>query len=187
MLLIDRLKNGDIESLGLLVKECKAVCVNHLLIKTNCDMDTAEDVFTEAVVDFGEKVVAGKVNDINNLKGYMVGTCYNKWLNNFRKERKESEKEPDVERYFYDYLQEDEDASALGEMRELLFEISGKALKMLSESCQTVIRYFYIEERDMKDIATLMGSASTEVARSTKYKCFKKLREHVAVLERTTY
>lgn len=186
MLLIDRLKNGDIESLGLLVKECKAVCINHLLKKTNCDMDTAEDVFTEAIVDFGEKVVAGTVNDIKNLKGYMVGTCYNKWLSNYRKARRISEQEPDVERYFYDYM-EPEEASAIEEMRELLHEVSGKALQMLSESCQSVIRYFYIEERDMKEIASLMGFASTEVARATKYKCFKKLREHVAGLERTIY
>lgn len=186
MLLIDRLKNGDIESLGLLVKECKEVCISHLLNKTNCDLDTAEDIFTEAVVDFGEKVVAGNVKDIKNLKGYMVGTCYNMWLNNYRKEQKQNAQESDIERYFYDYMEPDE-VSTMEEMRELLHELSGKALQMLSKSCQSVIRYFYIEERSMTDIAKLMGLASTEVARATKYKCFKKLREHVAVLEQTTY
>ena len=182
MSLIDRLREGDVESLGLLVKECKEVCVNHLIRKTTCDIEAAEEIFTEAVLDFGEKVVAGKVKEINNLKGYMTGTCYNMWLSQYRNRHKNNVLVPDIETYFYDYMEPEKEVS-LGNFREQLFDVSEKAMKMLSESCQTVIRYFYLEERSMKDIAQLMGLASVEVARATKYKCFKKLRQHVTILE----
>jgi len=186
MSLIDRLKNGDVESLGLLVKECKEICIGNLLYRTNCNREDAEDIFTEAVVNFGEKIVAGKVDDIKNIKGYMTGVCYNMWLNIYRKKEKVRTSEPDVERFFYEYLEDDPDEELPGTIKDRLFDISAKALQMLSENCKTVIKYFYLEERSMADIASLMGFANVEVARATKYKCFKKLRQEVSLLEQKT-
>ena len=90
MSLIDRLKSGDLDSLGMLVKECKQVCIGHLLSKTNCGLEIAEDIFSEAVVNMAEKVVAGQVDNILNIKGYMSGVCYNMWLNLYRKKKKEA-------------------------------------------------------------------------------------------------
>ena len=186
MSLIDRLRKGDIESLSLLVEECKEVCLRQLIHKTTCTYEDAEDVFTEAVVTFGEKVVAGKVEDIKNIKGYMTKVCYNMWLNIHRKKLMDESREPDVARFFNEYMDQEPEEDVSG-FRERLFDVSGRAIESLSKSCQEIIRYFYLEERRMSDVADMMGFASEKVAKASKYKCFKKLRAEVAILEQSTY
>ena len=186
MSLIDRLRKGDVESLALLVEECKEVCLKHLVKKTTCNYEEAEDIFTEAVVVFGEKVVAGKVDNVINIKGYMTGVCYNLWLNIYHKKQKEESREPDVERFFYEYM-DHQPVDSISNMRERLYDISARAIESLSKSCKEIITYFYLEERSMTDVADLMGFANEKVAKASKYKCFKKLREQVTLLEQRTY
>lgn len=187
MSLIDRLREGDVASLALLVEECKEVCLKHMIRKTTCTYEEAEDIFTEAVVTFGEKVVAGKVDNIKNIKGYMTGICYNMWLNIYNKKDKKEAREPDVERFFYEYMEDYQPVEYTDNLKERLFDISTKALQALSENCQLIIKYFYLEERNMNEVATLLGFANEKVAKASKYKCFKKLREEVTLLEQSTY
>jgi RNA polymerase sigma factor (sigma-70 family) len=49
----------------------------------------------------------------------------------------------------------------------------------LDETCRQLLSYFYFDELDNKYIAEKMGFANTDVVKSKKYQCFKKLEKDV--------
>jgi DNA-directed RNA polymerase specialized sigma subunit len=52
-------------------------------------------------------------------------------------------------------------------------------VKKLDETCRQLLSYFYFDELDNKVIAEKMGFANTDVVKSKKYQCFKKLEKDV--------
>lgn len=52
-------------------------------------------------------------------------------------------------------------------------------VKRLDETCMQLLSMFYFDELDNKVIAEKMGFANTDVVKSKKYQCFKKLEKDI--------
>jgi RNA polymerase sigma factor (sigma-70 family) len=65
-----------------------------------------------------------------------------------------------------DQLIESEEASMIGD-----------AVRRLGEPCRTLLVLFYWEEASMEEIASRLGLANAETAKSKKYQCKKALQE----------
>jgi len=76
---------------------------------------------------------------------------------------------PDIKLYLYD-----EDESKQESELSPLMKTSLKAFDQLGDSCQKILRYFYIYKMNMDEIALQMDLANANVAKVSKARCFKK-------------
>ena len=183
--MIKALQQGDGSGLEMVFQTSKLYCVRHVMSRTQCSLAEAEELFVEAVVNFSDKVQSGKLDTVKNLKSYLAGTCYNMWLSRINQQRKHKDREPEVVRYYYDYMLEDySDEEKIAEVKERLFEIMDQAMATLGEKCQALIKLFYVEGKSMTEISKLLGFANHTVAKSSKYKCYNQLRKAIKALEK---
>jgi len=52
-----------------------------------------------------------------------------------------------------------------------------KAIGSLGEPCKSLIEAFYIQKRNMQDIATQFGYTNADNAKNQKYKCLMRLKK----------
>lgn len=183
--IILRIKQGDTSCLEELVLAYKSYCINGLVNKTRCSAEDAEDLFIDAILELRDKILSGKLDHLLNAKSYIFGICYNMWLSEQRVKRKNMDGSLDIINYYQQYLKEDFLFSENEvDFKTQLIDITNQALETLDEKCRRVIKYFYLEKRNMEEIAKIMDFASADVAKTTKSRCFKKLVEKAKALEK---
>jgi hypothetical protein len=52
-----------------------------------------------------------------------------------------------------------------------------KAIVSLGEPCKSLIEAFYIQKRNMQDIASQFGYTNADNAKNQKYKCLMRLKK----------
>ena len=63
------------------------------------------------------------------------------------------------------------------EKRDHEFAMMEKAIGSLGEPCKSLIEAFYIQKRNMQDIATQFGYTNADNAKNQKYKCLMRLKK----------
>ena len=63
------------------------------------------------------------------------------------------------------------------EKRDQEFTMMEKAIGSLGEPCKSLIEAFYIQKRNMQDIATQFGYTNADNAKNQKYKCLMRLKK----------
>ena len=155
-------------------------CVNLLLGRTNCDRDTAENVFIEAVFTYRKKIAENTLPDRKiYVSNYLYGICHNLWLKNYASEKRMRDAAGDVARYFYEYLPDHINEINASVYQENLLTVIQDSLRSMGEKCRSIIRMFYYEEKSMTEIAEIMRFKTSVVATTVKYRCFKEFRDKV--------
>lgn len=184
--IVQRLRQGDVTCLEELVIAYKSYCTNGLKKKVGCTGEEAEELFIDALLELRDKILEGKLDRLINAKSYIFGICQNMWLGQKRQERRNLEKQRDIEIYYNEYLENDFLFSQDGvDYKMQLIEIAQQALESIDEKCRLIIRYFYLEKRTMDEIAELLDFASPDVAKTSKSRCFKKLVDKAKELEQS--
>jgi DNA-directed RNA polymerase specialized sigma subunit len=63
------------------------------------------------------------------------------------------------------------------EKRDQEFSMMEKAIGNLGEPCKSLIEAFYIQKRNMQDIANQFGYTNADNAKNQKYKCLMRLKK----------
>jgi len=63
------------------------------------------------------------------------------------------------------------------EKKDLEFAMMEKAIGSLGEPCKSLIEAFYIQKRNMQDIASQFGYTNADNAKNQKYKCLMRLKK----------
>ena len=63
------------------------------------------------------------------------------------------------------------------EKRDQEFVMMEKAIGSLGEPCKSLIEAFYIQKRNMQDIASQFGYTNADNAKNQKYKCLMRLKK----------
>lgn len=63
------------------------------------------------------------------------------------------------------------------EKRDQEFLMMEKAIASLGEPCKGLIEAFYIQKRNMQDIASQFGYTNADNAKNQKYKCLMRLKK----------
>ena len=63
------------------------------------------------------------------------------------------------------------------EKRDQEFAMMEKAISSLGEPCKSLIEAFYIQKRNMQDIASQFGYTNADNAKNQKYKCLMRLKK----------
>lgn len=169
--LVQHLRRNDNTCLKTIFLEHGNYCTKNLIKRTSCSPEDADDIFVDAIINFRERLLSGKVEYLTNIRGYLYSTCYNMWLVKHRKSKIHDSHAEDIKRFYQD------NNSSTDQNREELHAIAQRAISSLGDKCQYIIKLFYFNKLTMAEIAEEMGFASSGVAKTIKARCYKKLME----------
>jgi RNA polymerase sigma factor, sigma-70 family len=113
-----------------------------------------------------------KKTRINSLKDYL----YRIGENNLKSYFKQEDKFPDVT---VDSLSLEVESCYTPQERERMREIVSQYTAVLENPCKQVLNLFYWGNKNMDEIAQIMGYKSVQVAKNRKSLCVQKMREVV--------
>jgi len=139
--------------------------------------EQAQDCFQEAMIDFHQNVVSGKLTDLtSSLKTYIFQIGKFKMLNLLKKESRltyqdnlQVIKGKEVE----DFMNDDKVYSQ---------EQISEAIAKLPTDCQKVLKLYYFNEFDMESIARELNYKNANTAKSKKSLCMKGLIKELTKL-----
>ena len=153
-------------------------CISNIMRKFGCPREDAEDILIDSIINFRDKILAGKVTYLSSIRNYIYTTCVNMKKERDYYAKRQKEKEGEVILYLYS------DNEETKSYQEELLQISMQAFRQLSDSCQQILRYFYIYKLSMEQIADELEYSSANTAKVTKARCYKKWLEFVNKDER---
>jgi len=173
--LLEGLASGDRNAVATLYKLYHNVLTKWILSRGGLESD-AEDVFQEALVVIYEKSKSPEFCLTCKLSTYLFAISKRLW---FKKMEKSAP---------YLSLQDegDDDDSKLGVYEEDLsghmekeaqFAQLGKSLDQLGEPCRSLLQAFYVDGKNMQEIARQFHYTNPENAKTQKYKCLNRLKK----------
>ncbi len=166
---------------GLARNETKAVetiyrenynSIQALIINNNGSADDAKDIFQEAMIVLYEKVRSGAFELNCQIKTYVYSVSRRLWLKRLQQLNRYSAPVENLES-----LVPVEDEIEAHEQRNLEFDMMNKAISSLGEPCKSLLEAYYLQKRNMQDIAASFGYTNADNAKNQKYKCLMRLKK----------
>jgi RNA polymerase sigma-70 factor (ECF subfamily) len=136
------------------------------------DLD-AREVFQASVVILYENIISGKLKELtSSIRTYLIAICKNQ-SRSFKRmnSRMGSMEESPV---LADFIYEDIDKE---KERDLEYRIAIEAMTQLGEPCNGLLRLFYFEQKNLIEVATMLGYKNMNTAKTQKFKCMSRLRK----------
>lgn len=146
--------------------------VQSLILNNNGSPDDARDIFQEAMIVLYEKVKTGTFELNCLLKTYLYSVCRRLWLKRLGQLQRIS---PEVEKLEETVPVEEE--LELHEQRNLDFQTMEKSMKNLGEPCKSLLEAYYLQKKNMVEIAENFGYTNADNAKNQKYKCLMRLKK----------
>jgi RNA polymerase sigma factor (sigma-70 family) len=169
------IRNGDEKGLVMVFEDTRSMAVSYVKRNSGNEAD-AEEVLQEAVVILWEKVRGGSFEAQSKLSTFLMGVIKNLWARRLARRKRETplpdEFDPPAT----------EESPLDGLIREEQIEMMREAMSRITELCRNILLMFYWEEKSMEEIASNLGLANAETAKSKKYQCRKSLETHLRTL-----
>ena len=147
--------------------------VQSLVINNNGSSDDAKDIFQETMIVLYEKARSGTFELNCLIKTYVYSVARRLWLKRLQQASRvngdigHAENTVPVEEDLDDHHRRDSD-----------FGLMEKALGGLGEPCKSLLEAFYLQKKNMHDIAVSFGYTNAENAKTQKYKCLTRLKKN---------
>jgi len=173
------LRSGCQKRFKLIFESNSEYCINKLLFLHSCSLEDAQDIYVDAIINFREKIIVGKIDAVGDIKTYLYGTCKNMLLTRIRKQQRVSEA---ISEFYSGHSDSDIDQGHL-KYKEHISQLTKEALALLPEKCQHLLKLFYFDKLSMEDIAAKMQFANANVTKVSKARCFQKLIEQIEIIQ----
>ncbi|OLY92595.1 RNA polymerase sigma factor, sigma-70 family [Cnuella takakiae] len=146
--------------------------VQALVVKNNGTAEDAKDIFQEAMIVLFEKAKQESFTLQCQLRTYIYSICRRLWLKRLlQQNRFMIAEDSEVE------LAHVEEEVEEQERLNTEFSMMEKAINSLGEPCKSLLEAFYLQKRNMQDIALSFGYTNAENAKNQKYKCLVRLKK----------
>ena len=146
--------------------------VQSLIINNNGTSDDARDVFQEAMIVLYEKVKSGSFELNCQIKTYLYSVSRRLWLKRLQQMQKYSGEVDGVA----EVIPVEEELEA-HEQRNTEFQMMEKSMMSLGEPCKSLLEAYYLQKKNMTEIASAFGYTNAENAKNQKYKCLMRLKK----------
>lgn len=146
--------------------------VQSFVINNNGTYDDARDIFQEAMIVLYENVKSESFVLTCQIKTYIYSVCRRLWLKRLQHHNRYATQLESLEETV-----PVEDDLEHQEKRNADFALMERALGSLGEPCKSLLEAYYLEKKDMTDIATLFGYTNADNAKNQKYKCLIRLKK----------
>ena len=177
--LVQQLQKGNNSGLSFIFEDHADFCIQNLMRKMQCTKELAEDVLMDAVINFRDKAIEGKITYMTNVRNYIYTVCVNMVRVYYKNQQRVRDKHEEVQMYLLD----DDNNESLHEYEQGMINMATQALKLLDGKCQKLLTYFYVNDMRLNEIAEKMGFANANVAKTSKSRCYKKWMDHVRDLQ----
>lgn len=146
--------------------------IQSLIINNNGSADDAKDIFQEAMIVLYEKARSGSFELNCLIKTYLYSVARRLWLKRLQQSSRYSgdighaESVVPVEDDIEEHTRRDQE-----------FEMMNKAIGNLGEPCKSLLEAFYLQKKNMQEIAANFGYTNAENAKTQKYKCLIRLKK----------
>lgn len=169
--LLDGLATSDKKVVEYLYKEYFGM-VQSFIIQNNGSYDDARDVFQDAMIVLYDKARDQHFELTAQLKTYIYSICRRLWLKKLQYQQKYVAP--------VESLQETvpvEDEVAQKEKLDTDFDMMDVSMKSLGEPCKSLLEAYYIQKKNMLEIADEFGYTNADNAKNQKYKCLIRLKK----------
>ncbi|HVM90095.1 MAG TPA: sigma-70 family RNA polymerase sigma factor [Puia sp.] len=146
--------------------------VQTLITGNNGSVEDAKDIFQESMIVLYEKVRSGSFELNCQIKTYLYSVCRRLWLKRLSQAQRNS---PEIEN-IEETVPVEEDLDMHGR-RDADFHIMEKAMMSLGEPCKSLLEAYYIQKKNMVEIADSFGYTNADNAKNQKYKCLMRLKK----------
>lgn len=146
--------------------------VQSLIINNNGTADDAKDIFQEAMIVLYEKARSGSFELNCMIKTYVYSVARRLWLKRLHQANRYSGELSGTD----SVVAVEEDISEHSR-RDAEFEMMEKAIANLGEPCKSLLEAFYLQKKNMQEIAAGFGYTNAENAKTQKYKCLVRLKK----------
>jgi RNA polymerase sigma factor (sigma-70 family) len=175
------LKSGEDTRLKLVFENYSVYCINKLIGLHSCSREDAQDIYVEAVLNLREKIIAGQIDSILDVRAYLFATCRNMLLVSFKKDQRIRNA---TKEWHEDQKEEICSDSLSGERyRDHIMELTQLAMANLPIKCREILKAFYFDKLGLEEIAKSMAFANANVVKVSKSRCFQKLAEEIKLLQ----
>ncbi|MCB0647755.1 MAG: sigma-70 family RNA polymerase sigma factor [Saprospiraceae bacterium] len=144
--------------------------IENLILSKGGTNEDAKDVFQDGMIALYLNLKNGKYTsmDGHGLEAYFMQICKFRW---YDKVKKKANKEQSLEHMT---VEPSEDAAGFDIVDEH-YKIH-ELIQKLGDKCQTILRLFYWEKKDMVAIASYLNMESDSV-KNAKYRCIMQLKK----------
>ena len=146
--------------------------IQKLVLYNNGDDDDAADVFQEALVVLYEKSINHDFRLSCQIKTFLYSVAKRIWLKRLNTKNKYSALSEDA-----DSLSNSDDTNEKEQELQRNFNLMEDALSKLGEPCRSLLEAYYLENKDMNQIAALFNYTNSDNAKTQKYKCMIRLKK----------
>jgi RNA polymerase sigma factor (sigma-70 family) len=146
--------------------------VQSMILSNSGYPDDARDVFQEAMIVLYEKVRSGSFELNCQLKTYLYSVCRRLWLKRLSQLQKTTPEVNNLEMT----VPVEEDLE-MHEQRNFDFLVMERSMKNLGEPCKSLLEAYYLQKKNMVEIAANFGYTNADNAKNQKYKCLMRLRK----------
>lgn len=146
--------------------------VQSLVINNSGSADDARDIFQEAMIVLYEKAKSGQFELTSQLKTYIYSVSRRLWLKKLQLRQRFSAEVSGLEETIP--VEEELD---LHEQKNIDLLMMEKAMLSLGEPCKSLLEAYYIQKKNMAEIAGGFGYTNADNAKNQKYKCLMRLKK----------
>lgn len=146
--------------------------VQSLIISNNGSVEDAKDIFQETMIVLYEKMRSGSFELNCLLKTYVYSVSRRIWL----KRLQQMNRYPPALENLQETVQVEEEIEAHERMNNE-FQVMEKAINNLGEPCKSLLEAYYLQKKNMQEIALSFGYTNADNAKNQKYKCLMRLKK----------
>jgi RNA polymerase sigma factor (sigma-70 family) len=146
--------------------------IQSLIINNNGSAEDARDIFQEAMIVLYEKARSGNFELNCQIKTYVYSVCRRLWLKRLQQLGRYSAEMGSVE----EVVSVEEEMES-HEQKNAEFEMMDLAINNLGEPCKSLIEAYYLQKKNMQEIAAAFGYTNADNAKNQKYKCLMRLKK----------
>ncbi|MBS1754530.1 MAG: sigma-70 family RNA polymerase sigma factor [Bacteroidetes bacterium] len=146
--------------------------IQSLILNNNGNSDEARDIFQEAMIVVYEKAISGSFELHCQLKTYIYSVCRRLWLKRLQQLQRYGSLVENVE----ETVTVDEDLE-VHEKHNADFIMMEEAMNKIGEPCKSLLDAYYIQKKNMQEIAVDFGYTNADNAKTQKYKCLVRLKK----------
>lgn len=145
--------------------------IRKMIRENGGNKEDAEDIFQEALIIFSRKCEDPSFELTSQVSTYLYSVSRFLWNDELKKRQRLSITTADP-----DIRQDDEWEELIHQ--EEKFKKAETVLSKIGEKCLQLLKFFYLDNKSMKEIAKKMELSSEKIAKNQKYKCLERAKEN---------
>lgn len=170
-ILLEGLAKNDKQSIESIYRENYAT-IQSFVLNNNGSVDDARDIFQEAMIVLYEKSKLATFSLNCQIKTFVYSICRRLWLKRLQQLGKFSTQVENLE----DTISVEEEIED-HEKRNEDFTLMEHAMAKIGEPCKSLLDAYYLQKKNMVEIAGEFGYTNADNAKTQKYKCLVRLKK----------